>query len=100
MPPRPVQHFASIGSDQSRRRRLAERIAHLGTSHLSGRLFWGGVKDFVDGSLGSRTALFHDPYAGAYTQLLPAGPVGHCVRNATPAVPPLQMTRGQAVCAP
>ncbi|KAK3248291.1 hypothetical protein CYMTET_42238 [Cymbomonas tetramitiformis] len=27
------------------------------------RLTWGGVKAFMDGSLGSRTALFHDPYA-------------------------------------
>jgi len=27
------------------------------------RLFWGGVKAFVDGSLGSTTAWFYDPYA-------------------------------------
>ncbi len=26
---------------------------------------WGGLKGFVDGSLGSRTALFHEPYADA-----------------------------------
>lgn len=26
---------------------------------------WGGVKGLVDGSLGSRTALFHEPYADA-----------------------------------
>ena len=28
-------------------------------------LRWGGVKGFVDGSLGSRTALFHEPYSDA-----------------------------------
>ena len=28
-------------------------------------LRWGGVKGFVDGSLGSRTALFHKPYSDA-----------------------------------
>jgi len=27
------------------------------------RLWWGGLKAFVDGSLGSTTAWFHDPYA-------------------------------------
>lgn len=27
------------------------------------RLWWGGLKAFVDGSLGSLTAWFHDPYA-------------------------------------
>ncbi|KAL4431236.1 hypothetical protein ABPG75_006492 [Micractinium tetrahymenae] len=44
-------------------RRMAERVRHLGTAHPSGMLFWGGVKEFADGSLGSRTALFHQPYA-------------------------------------
>lgn len=29
------------------------------TSHV----FWGGLKEFADGSLGSSTALFHEPYA-------------------------------------
>ncbi|MGD2135495.1 MAG: amidohydrolase [Gemmatimonadales bacterium] len=29
------------------------------------RLFWGGVKAFVDGSLGSTTAWFYEPYADA-----------------------------------
>jgi predicted amidohydrolase YtcJ len=28
------------------------------TSHV----FWGGLKEFADGSLGSSTALFHQPY--------------------------------------
>ncbi|KAL4419238.1 hypothetical protein ABPG77_001176 [Micractinium sp. CCAP 211/92] len=44
-------------------RRMAEWVRHLGTAHPSGMLFWGGVKEFADGSLGSRTALFHQPYA-------------------------------------
>ena len=26
------------------------------------RLSWGGLKEFADGSLGSKTALFHEPY--------------------------------------
>ena len=44
-------------------RRMAERVRHLGTAHPGGRLAWGGVKEFYDGSLGSRTALMLDPYA-------------------------------------
>ena len=31
------------------------------------RLWWGGLKAFVDGSLGSRTAWFHDAYPGEPT---------------------------------
>jgi hypothetical protein len=34
-----------------------------GKGHSSGRLFWGGVKEFADGSLGSRTALMWEPYS-------------------------------------
>ena len=34
-----------------------------GRSHPGGQLFWGGLKDFADGSLGSRTALMQEPYA-------------------------------------
>lgn len=33
-----------------------------GRAHRKGRLFWGGVKEFLDGSLGSRTALMREPY--------------------------------------
>lgn len=33
-----------------------------GKVHPGGRLFWGGLKDFADGSLGSRTALMQQPY--------------------------------------
>eukprot|EP00887_Chlorella_sp_A99_P005517 scaffold1.g5517.t1 len=43
--------------------RLAHRVQHLGRAHPGGRLFWGGVKEFADGSLGSRTALMHEPYS-------------------------------------
>lgn len=36
-----------------------------GRSHPGGRLFWGGLKAFADGSLGSRTALMWEPYSDA-----------------------------------
>ncbi len=41
-----------------------ERLAGYVREHGRGdaRLFWGGVKAFVDGSLGSTTAWFYDPY--------------------------------------
>ncbi len=42
--------------------RLAARVAALGRTHSSGRLSWGSVKEFHDGSLGSGTALMHEPY--------------------------------------
>lgn len=44
-------------------RRLADLVAREGRGDH--RLFWGGVKGFVDGSLGSTTAWFYDPYADA-----------------------------------
>ncbi|MEE8133834.1 MAG: amidohydrolase [Gemmatimonadales bacterium] len=40
--------------------RLASYLTAQG--HGDHRLFWGGVKGFVDGSLGSTTAWFYDPY--------------------------------------
>jgi predicted amidohydrolase YtcJ len=43
--------------------RLAARVKKEGRG--SDRLRWGGVKGFVDGSLGSTTAWFHEPYADA-----------------------------------
>ncbi len=43
--------------------RLSEFIAKEG--HGDHRLFWGGVKAFVDGSLGSTTAWFYQPYQDA-----------------------------------
>ena len=44
-------------------RRLAEYVAADGRGDA--RLFWGGVKGFVDGSLGAGTAWFHEPYHDA-----------------------------------
>jgi len=41
--------------------RLRDFIAENGRG--DDRLWWGGVKGFVDGSLGSTTAWFYDPYA-------------------------------------
>ncbi len=43
--------------------RVAEYVEHEGRGDT--RLFWGGVKGFVDGSLGSTTAWFYDPYDDA-----------------------------------
>lgn len=43
-------------------RRLAERVKYVGTEHPSKKLSWGALKEFYDGSLGSRTALMHAPY--------------------------------------
>ena len=37
-------------------------MATRGTSDKTGHVFWGGLKEFADGSLGSSTALFHEPY--------------------------------------
>ena len=44
------------------RPKLQGWVQARGRSHPGGRLHWGGLKDFVDGSLGSRTALMHQPY--------------------------------------
>lgn len=46
-----------------RRPRLQALVKKHGTAHPGGRLYWGGLKDFADGSLGSRTALMQEPYA-------------------------------------
>jgi predicted amidohydrolase YtcJ len=40
--------------------KLAALVATEGRG--GGHLTWGGVKAFMDGSLGSRTALLHSPY--------------------------------------
>ena len=45
------------------RSRVAAHVAANGYAHPSGRLFWGGVKEFADGSLGSCTALMREPYS-------------------------------------
>ena len=44
-------------------RRLADFVDREGRGDA--RLFWGGVKAFVDGSLGSTTAWFYQPYDDA-----------------------------------
>lgn len=41
--------------------RLRDFVAEAGRG--SDRLWWGGLKGFVDGSLGSTTAWFYDPYS-------------------------------------
>ncbi|MGD8699590.1 MAG: amidohydrolase family protein, partial [Gemmatimonadales bacterium] len=41
-------------------KRLADLVANEGRG--DDRLFWGGLKGFVDGSLGSTTAWFYEPY--------------------------------------
>jgi predicted amidohydrolase YtcJ len=43
------------------RDRLVEYVAEHGRGNQ--RLFWGGLKAFVDGSLGSTTAWFYEPYS-------------------------------------
>ena len=43
------------------RGRLADFVVENGNG--DDRLFWGGLKAFVDGSLGSTTAWFYEPYA-------------------------------------
>ena len=58
----------SLGWNIVRASCLREATAELvrrknGTSHGSGRVHWGHVKAFHDGSLGSRTALMHQPYS-------------------------------------
>ena len=45
------------------RPKLKQLVQSQGTAHPSGLLHWGSLKDFIDGSLGSRTALMHQPYA-------------------------------------
>lgn len=44
-------------------RRLAQLVAKEGSGDH--RLFWGGAKAFMDGSLGSSTAWFYQPYQDA-----------------------------------
>jgi len=41
-------------------KRMADRVAEMG--YGDDRLRWGGLKGMVDGSLGSTTALFYEPY--------------------------------------
>ena len=41
---------------------MAAYVGKHGASHPSQRLFWGPLKAFSDGALGSATALMHEPY--------------------------------------
>jgi len=44
-------------------RRLDFLLDDRGREHAGGRLSWGSLKEFADGSLGSHTALMYEPYA-------------------------------------
>lgn len=44
------------------RRRLEAFVQEHGPGNATSRLRWDGLKAFADGSLGSRTALMHQPY--------------------------------------
>ena len=57
----PIRVYSVVQIDG--RERLAEYVADHGRG--DDRLFWGGVKAFVDGSLGSTTAWFYAPYDDA-----------------------------------
>lgn len=54
----PIRVYAAVPI--STWQQLAEYVTVEGAGDR--RLFWGGVKGFVDGSLGSTTAWFYDPY--------------------------------------
>ena len=54
----PIRVYAAVPI--STWQRLAEYVTEEGKGDQ--RLFWGGVKGFVDGSLGSTTAWFYEPY--------------------------------------
>ncbi len=54
----PIRVYAVVPLDT--RDRLVQLIGREGRG--DDRLFWGGVKAFVDGSLGSTTAWFYEPY--------------------------------------
>lgn len=49
------------------RKALRSFIDTHGWRDASNRVFWGGLKDFSDGSLGASTALMHQPYEGGST---------------------------------
>ncbi len=55
----PIRVYAVVPLET--RDRLVQLIA--GEGRGDAQLFWGGVKAFVDGSLGSTTAWFYEPYA-------------------------------------
>jgi predicted amidohydrolase YtcJ len=55
----PIRMYAAV--PMSSWEQLDELVAREGRGDE--RLWWGGLKAFVDGSLGSTTAWFYDPYA-------------------------------------
>ena len=57
----PIRVYALVAIET--RERLRDHVAAHGRG--DDRLWWGGVKGFVDGSLGSATAWFHRPYQDA-----------------------------------
>jgi hypothetical protein len=57
----PIRVYALVAIDTWER--LRDHVAEHGFG--DDRLWWGGVKGFVDGSLGSATAWFHRPYDDA-----------------------------------
>jgi hypothetical protein len=57
----PIRVYALVAIDTWERMR--DHVAEHGFG--DDRLWWGGVKGFVDGSLGSATAWFHEPYDDA-----------------------------------
>lgn len=64
-----------------------------GTHEPSGHLYWGGLKEFADGSIGSSTALFQEPYENSETRS-----EEHGVRNiATKALKEL-VEKADAAC--
>lgn len=56
----PLRVYAAV--PLSEWERLAAYVADEGRG--DDRLWWGGLKAYVDGSLGSSTAWFHEPYLG------------------------------------
>lgn len=60
-----TRHMESCVLFVANRQRMASYVESYGRGHSSGMLFWGGVKEFADGSLGARTALMWEPYVDA-----------------------------------
>ena len=71
------------------RPRLQQLVKVRDRAHPGGRLHWGGLKAFADGSLGSRTALMKEPYADDITtrgiRLTPYSELEELVRAADAA---------------
>jgi len=55
-------HAVSRGVTQAHDMATFESLETYRRARTDGRLWWGGLKGFVDGSLGSTTAWFYDPY--------------------------------------